>query len=603
MKNLPVRSSLLALTIFMAPLPALAEQSPAAVPAGFLLAQAEETDAGGGDRIAAIQQFLASKRPLAKLPDNRLEQRLKRARVFLRTKDLPQELQAQLNQEIQEIEAEAARRQSAQTAAPAEQPAASAEQPAAPAGQTAEQPPSSTQPDTSGAAQTTQSGSGAPNDVAVFLKDTRPLSSLSNQELRTRFRTANQLSKAGNINQQTRRQLRDIARAARAELDARMKGTQASGGTGDGQTGTGTAADASGGSAGTAAGSGEAEDKAKALLADSAPVAQMSDADLRKRLQAMRDLLAGDKLSPATKRALRQKLAEDRRVLRSRLNSGSNQQGANTTTINNNTVINNQTVTVILKDRRPAKDLSDAELRRRIRVLREALRDTKYSEQDRRAWRELVDNDRRYLNRRLLDERRRRQNDLTIGVNSGKLNIELGMQFRPDRRPPPYIFAAEADDEDLEAVLIAPPRREIDRRYSVEEISESPDLRNAVARIEIDTVHFGFGEGFLREEEVENLERIAEIMERILATHPDEVFMIEGHTDAVGSNAANLALSRERALAVKQALVNYFVIPPENLKTVGLGERFLKIPTEEAEAENRRVSVARITPLVGKLQR
>ena len=79
--------------------------------------------------------------------------------------------------------------------------------------------------------------------------------------------------------------------------------------------------------------------------------------------------------------------------------------------------------------------------------------------------------------------------------------------------------------------------------------------------------------------------------------------MIEGHTDAVGSNAANLALSRERALAVKQALVNYFVIPPENLKTVGLGERFLKIPTEEAEAENRRVSVARITPLVGKLQR
>lgn len=597
MKNLPVRSSLLALAIFVAPLPALAEQSPAAVPAGFLLAQAEETDAGGGDRIAAIQQFLASKRPLSKLPDNRLEQRLKRARVFLRTKDLPQELQAQLNQEIQEIEAEAARRQSAQTAAPAEQPAA-------PAGQTAEQPPAA-QPDTSGAAQTTQSGAGVPADVTTFLQDDRPLSSLSNRELRTRFRTANQLSKAGNINQQTRRQLRDIARAARAELDARMKGTQASGGTGDGQTGTGTAADASGGSAGTAAqaGSGEAEDKAKALLADSAPVAQMSDADLRKRLQVMRDLLAGDKLSPATKRALRQKLAEDRRVLRSRLNSGSNQQGANTTTINNNTVINNQTVTVILKDRRPAKDLSDAELRRRIRVLREALRDTKYSEQDRRAWRELVDNDRRYLNRRLLDERRRRQNDLTIGVNSGKLNIELGMQFRPDRRPPPYIFAAEADDEDLESVLIAPPRREIDRRYSVEEISESPDLRNAVARIEIDTVHFGFGEGFLREEEVENLERIAEIMERILATHPDEVFMIEGHTDAVGSNAANLALSRERALGVKQALVNYFVIPPENLKTVGLGERFLKIPTEEAEAENRRVSVARITPLVGKLQR
>ena len=53
--------------------------------------------------------------------------------------------------------------------------------------------------------------------------------------------------------------------------------------------------------------------------------------------------------------------------------------------------------------------------------------------------------------------------------------------------------------------------------------------------------------------------------------------------------------------AVKQALSRYYVIPPENLRAVGLGERFLKIPTEEAEAENRRVSVARITPLVGAL--
>ncbi len=58
--------------------------------------------------------------------------------------------------------------------------------------------------------------------------------------------------------------------------------------------------------------------------------------------------------------------------------------------------------------------------------------------------------------------------------------------------------------------------------------------------------------------------------------------MIEGHTDAVGSDAANLQLSRERALAVKEALSTYYVIPPENLKTVGFGEKYLKIPTEEA---------------------
>jgi outer membrane protein OmpA-like peptidoglycan-associated protein len=139
------------------------------------------------------------------------------------------------------------------------------------------------------------------------------------------------------------------------------------------------------------------------------------------------------------------------------------------------------------------------------------------------------------------------------------------------------------------------------RKYTVDEIARSPEARDAVARIEIDTVHFGFGEGFLREEEIDKLDRIAQVLERILAKNSEEVFMIEGHTDAVGSDASNLQLSRQRAQAVKEALTTYYVIPAENLKTVGLGERYLKIPTQQAEAENRRVSLARITPLVGQL--
>jgi outer membrane protein OmpA-like peptidoglycan-associated protein len=40
--------------------------------------------------------------------------------------------------------------------------------------------------------------------------------------------------------------------------------------------------------------------------------------------------------------------------------------------------------------------------------------------------------------------------------------------------------------------------------------------------------------------------------------------------------------------------------PPENLKTVGYGGRYLKIPTAEAEAENRRVSVSRATAVLSQ---
>jgi outer membrane protein OmpA-like peptidoglycan-associated protein len=66
----------------------------------------------------------------------------------------------------------------------------------------------------------------------------------------------------------------------------------------------------------------------------------------------------------------------------------------------------------------------------------------------------------------------------------------------------------------------------------------------------------------------------------------------------VGSDAANDALSQQRALAVVEALLDYFIIDPENLQTVGLGERYLKIQTPEPEEENRRVTVRRITPLL-----
>lgn len=582
MNLMPIKASLLALALFAGP--ALAgSQLP---PGSMIVAQADE-DAQGGDKAAAIQKFLANKQKVEKMTDERLAQRLKRARNLLRTKDLSADLQSGLNAEVAELEAEISRRGTAQTAA----------QPETQAGSTAET--TAAEPDTQSAKKAeTTANAPVPADAEAFLNEQVQLSSMSVKDLRARFQKAQGFVKNDALPRNVRVQMREIAKAARDEIQSR----KSAGGTAT-DAGNGTAA-GTGDQAATTAAAGDNEAKAKAFISDAAMAEKMPNPELRKRLQAMRDLLANGKLSKPTQQALRKQLATDRAILRSRVgnqqgNAGNGNAGNGSTT-NNNTTINNTTVNVILKDRRPAKDLTEAELRRRIRVLREAERDNKYNEQDRRFWRETVELDRRFLNQRLRDNRERRRGDL----RSGKVDIDinLGMKFEPNRRPPRYVFAAEANEEDLEEILAAPPRREIDRRYTVDEISTDEDVRDAVARIEIDTVRFGFGEGFLREEEIENLETIAEIMERILAAHPDEVFMVEGHTDAVGTAEANLALSRERAAAVKEALVKYFVIPPENIKTVGLGERFLKIPTEEAEAENRRVSVARITALVGELQ-
>jgi outer membrane protein OmpA-like peptidoglycan-associated protein len=95
---------------------------------------------------------------------------------------------------------------------------------------------------------------------------------------------------------------------------------------------------------------------------------------------------------------------------------------------------------------------------------------------------------------------------------------------------------------------------------------------------------------------------IRDRIERVLAKYPREVFLIEGHTDAVGSDAYNDKLSKARAEAVKKALTTYYIIPAKNLQTVGLGERYLKIPTADQEQENRRVSLSRATEVIGELE-
>jgi outer membrane protein OmpA-like peptidoglycan-associated protein len=138
----------------------------------------------------------------------------------------------------------------------------------------------------------------------------------------------------------------------------------------------------------------------------------------------------------------------------------------------------------------------------------------------------------------------------------------------------------------------------VERLYSVDEVKRSARIRDKLPRIELDTVTFDFGATDIAEDQIPKLQAVAEAMDRMLKKNPAESFLIEGHTDAVGSPEANLALSDKRAEAVAQAMTNVFGIPAENLATQGYGERYLKIKTDQPEQLNRRVVIRRITPLV-----
>ena len=139
-----------------------------------------------------------------------------------------------------------------------------------------------------------------------------------------------------------------------------------------------------------------------------------------------------------------------------------------------------------------------------------------------------------------------------------------------------------------------PPRERVDAR----EFKRRPDLRRMAPSIDIQSINFAFGSAEIPPSEYRKVHEIGTARERILRRRPGAVFLIEGHTDAVGSNASNLALSDARAASLKRLLVRQFRIAPRALDTVGYGEAYLLINTQREDWRNRRVTLRRIDEFV-----
>jgi outer membrane protein OmpA-like peptidoglycan-associated protein len=180
--------------------------------------------------------------------------------------------------------------------------------------------------------------------------------------------------------------------------------------------------------------------------------------------------------------------------------------------------------------------------------------------------------------------------------------FDVGYDLPPMRLTIPvndYIIDVAQDPErDFYDFLAMPPVERVERVYTIDEVRHSARLRDKVRRIDLDTIHFATGSAEVSLSQAKTLRKVANAMQKVLAKDPGETFFIEGHTDAVGSDRSNLVLSDRRAESVANLLTEVYDIPAENLVTQGYGERFLKIRTQAAEQENRRVTIRRVTPLV-----
>ena len=166
----------------------------------------------------------------------------------------------------------------------------------------------------------------------------------------------------------------------------------------------------------------------------------------------------------------------------------------------------------------------------------------------------------------------------------------------PQPQQAPQTNVSTADQDALRAALMA--AQTVDRGFSLAQVREIERVRYLAAAVQVNNITFETGSAAVRPSEAEELLALGQLMADQIAENPGEVFLIEGHTDAVGNYAYNLALSDRRAESVALALTEYFNVPPENMVLQGYGESDLLVPTTDAERANRRAAVRRITPLL-----
>ena len=99
---------------------------------------------------------------------------------------------------------------------------------------------------------------------------------------------------------------------------------------------------------------------------------------------------------------------------------------------------------------------------------------------------------------------------------------------------------------------------------------------------------FDVDDDSVKPSEATKLEKLADV----LSKYPENIVVIEGHTDSDGSNAYNQKLSEQRAQSIENYLINKN-LSISNLSSIGYGEAQPIVPndTEDGRALNRRVEI------------
>jgi OmpA-OmpF porin, OOP family len=102
-------------------------------------------------------------------------------------------------------------------------------------------------------------------------------------------------------------------------------------------------------------------------------------------------------------------------------------------------------------------------------------------------------------------------------------------------------------------------------------------------------VNFDFDKSVVRKPDIAELQRAVDFVKK----YSGYQVSIEGHTDSIGTDKYNQALSERRAAAVRAYLLKQGVVDSQRIKSVGYGESrpIADNKTEKGRFENRRVEI------------
>lgn len=122
--------------------------------------------------------------------------------------------------------------------------------------------------------------------------------------------------------------------------------------------------------------------------------------------------------------------------------------------------------------------------------------------------------------------------------------------------------------------------------------AEAAASEQATAKASLDQIYFEFDSSRLTPQAIDILTRVgAALAASELASR---AFIVEGHTDAQGTDAYNQSLSVRRAEAVRDHLIEHHGILAARLKALGKGESELLDPANPNGPANRRVVFASV---------